>query len=557
MAQYLLQINIGPVQPFIAAARRTRDLAAGSLILVEIVREVVAYLDGLGASMVFPALEGVDGQRINPREVDAPNVVLAVLPEGAPPKETAQEAKRRAISKLEGYLPDFRTGEQVDVDLAKDQLRNLLEFFSAWADLAPGYEAARKALGAQMSGRKLVRDFGPAPKGETPKPKSPLDPSFETVVPLAGDHRVAESFRTEHLLKPRESLDGIGLSKRKLQGLERFGSTRQVAALDILSRGKGSNEFSDLKRAIDQANTAPGVWIDLGDALADDLDEAIDPEDLKSIRRAAREFLRVHNDEQRPRPYYAVLHADGDGMGAYLSHLTRAEDHQRFSSCLGGFARDVAGLFPKDGFGDPAGQLVYAGGDDVVALVPARDAVRWARSVHDCFARWMEKAPGTGAKPTLTVGIAIVHSLEDLQQGVRLSVAAEHAGKEIEDKDALCIMAAPRSGGTHEFRERWDQNPDVLVEAVMGAFANDQIPRGFGGEVQRLAADMNAIGASEALVVAEFDRMCGKREKEVPAHLKPGATGSLVGWAKTPAGLETYGELLYIVHFLTRAGDEA
>ncbi|MCA1997490.1 MAG: hypothetical protein LDL56_09715, partial [Armatimonadetes bacterium] len=36
MSRYLFRLSYGPVQPFIAASRRTRDLRNGSLLLLEI-----------------------------------------------------------------------------------------------------------------------------------------------------------------------------------------------------------------------------------------------------------------------------------------------------------------------------------------------------------------------------------------------------------------------------------------------------------------------------------------------------------------------------------------
>ena len=42
MSEYLLAIHIGPVQEFIAAARRTSDLWAGSQLLLEVVGAAAA-----------------------------------------------------------------------------------------------------------------------------------------------------------------------------------------------------------------------------------------------------------------------------------------------------------------------------------------------------------------------------------------------------------------------------------------------------------------------------------------------------------------------------------
>ncbi len=48
---HLLSISIGPVQDFIAAARRTADLYAGSQILQELSKEAARYLHSNDAKL--------------------------------------------------------------------------------------------------------------------------------------------------------------------------------------------------------------------------------------------------------------------------------------------------------------------------------------------------------------------------------------------------------------------------------------------------------------------------------------------------------------------------
>ena len=47
MKPWLLAISIGPVQEFIAAARKTRDLWFGSTMLSEVARAAAAEIDRL------------------------------------------------------------------------------------------------------------------------------------------------------------------------------------------------------------------------------------------------------------------------------------------------------------------------------------------------------------------------------------------------------------------------------------------------------------------------------------------------------------------------------
>ena len=54
MTQYVLTLSIGPVQGFIASARRSRDLWSGSWLLSEMAKAAAKSLFEAGAQMVFP-----------------------------------------------------------------------------------------------------------------------------------------------------------------------------------------------------------------------------------------------------------------------------------------------------------------------------------------------------------------------------------------------------------------------------------------------------------------------------------------------------------------------
>ena len=55
MADYLMSLAVGPVQGFIAAARRTRDLWFGSNLLSEVSKAAARVMQMQGARSVFPA----------------------------------------------------------------------------------------------------------------------------------------------------------------------------------------------------------------------------------------------------------------------------------------------------------------------------------------------------------------------------------------------------------------------------------------------------------------------------------------------------------------------
>ena len=87
MTGQLLLITIGPVQDFIAQARRTRDLWYGSHLLSELSRNVARSLAIGGAKLIFPALDPA-------LDKDAAELLPCLAPvrqNGAPPLSIANK----------------------------------------------------------------------------------------------------------------------------------------------------------------------------------------------------------------------------------------------------------------------------------------------------------------------------------------------------------------------------------------------------------------------------------------------------------------------------------
>lgn len=99
MTTHLLALTVGPVQDFIAAARRTRDLWFGSYLLSEVSKAAAkAVGDHVGINkLIFPAPNNdADLQRGSPLNVA--NVILAEVGDSdpAPVAREAKEAARHA-----------------------------------------------------------------------------------------------------------------------------------------------------------------------------------------------------------------------------------------------------------------------------------------------------------------------------------------------------------------------------------------------------------------------------------------------------------------------------
>src|SRR5207237_649349 len=93
MTQYMLLFSLGPVQPFIAQARKTRDLWLGSFLLSALMQ---ASMEGIETKLVFPSKPFIDAKQEIP---DLPNKYIAIF-------DTSDEAVN-AADKSEEKIKQF------------------------------------------------------------------------------------------------------------------------------------------------------------------------------------------------------------------------------------------------------------------------------------------------------------------------------------------------------------------------------------------------------------------------------------------------------------------
>lgn len=78
--KHLLAITIGPVQGFIAAARRTRDLWSGSVLLSEVSKAVARTIHAAHRdSLIFPSPEDPAVDLAPRSDYNVANVILAEI----------------------------------------------------------------------------------------------------------------------------------------------------------------------------------------------------------------------------------------------------------------------------------------------------------------------------------------------------------------------------------------------------------------------------------------------------------------------------------------------
>ena len=161
--------------------------------------------------------------------------------------------------------------------------------------------------------------------------------------------------------------------------------------------------------------------------------------------------------------YIAVIALDGDRMGEALSGFATKEKHRDFSEKLAAFARSVK-IASEDGV------LVYAGGDDVLAVVKAPRAIPLAKELAASF-----KAKMSAEGLTASVGVAIGSVKAPLQDVIREARAAEGRAKHVYGRDALAVSVLKRSGETLRWGCKWASNAFEIYDRLTAA--SDRLSR--------------------------------------------------------------------------------
>jgi len=239
------------------------------------------------------------------------------------------------------------------------------------------------------------------------------------------------------------------------------------------------------RNGIDPARQSPwsGQWLHWPKRDFDEADSC--PKETWKVIKSARE-------KEKPPSYYSILVMDADHMGRWL----RGENgpsvenvyHEKVIACLKEkLASDHHKLKAKRPLGPAAhmamsealtnfsvhvapgivekyrGQLIYAGGDDVLALLPLDNAAQCANALYRAFrgepgfnngaARAGYYKVGNremlmmGHTATLSAGIAVAHYIEDLRFALDSARSAEKMAKNAgRDRVALSVM---RRSGEH------------------------------------------------------------------------------------------------------------
>jgi CRISPR-associated protein Cmr2 len=283
---------------------------------------------------------------------------------------------------------------------------------------------------------------------------------------------------------------------------------------------------------------------------------------VDAARRTLGSFLGVCRELEidAPGKYFAILMLDGDEMGKWLSgdkaplfsqalgheavrdlrtnhpawnavldakRVLSPALHASMSRALANFALYLVPLVVEQRY---CGRVVYAGGDDVLALLPVDQALSAARElraafsgeatidsslqVNPCFRDptvsgflTLKDRPllTMGPQATASVGISIAHHLSPLDAALSAARHAETAAKHQYGRNALCVHFLKRSGEELRVGARWfygdtpnnTQDTIGVLADVQRRFAENKMSMKFAHSVFDSARILGGVPAAQ------------------------------------------------------------
>ncbi len=600
-----LIFQIGPVQEFIAQARKTQDLWSASYLLSFLIAKAMlaiadegtledgSAVEGVGPdSIVFPQLRGLPladyhwwqkgylgDQKLrasHPNELLTPNLpnrFLALVPAHRAEElaRSAEQAVRQTwrdiVQKVKAHLDseikDECPGWDRHWDAQIGRFPVVDWMVHPWSSTSAALADADKATPPLHGGWgnhplhlavRWAEEFIPPQERENYGPRS--NPGFAWALHFAAtDWKFAarKNSRAFAPWQPAGQLAADGVPKDHLDAKnEVLGGVQHAKFREILNdrpRFRGAFKGSQLYGAI---SIIKRLWPEeyLKDAL--DLDRA------KPIFQPVDEIAQIdesiESEAEEAETYYAVVAMDGDDMGQWVSgvkaaplvnslaaeaqdyfrkhwpkdseELPASDDvprplspgyHAALSEALANFSLYCARSIVEE-FG---GQLIYAGGDDVLAMTPASTALDCAQALQLAFRGVHPDSPDThasrrvkevletlfdysrhadgfltlrksrrgdvgraehlkpnwpllvmGPKATVSVGVAIGHVRSPMQETIQAAREAEKVAKRVPGKGSFSLQVSKRSGEAVGFSARW-RDDVVAVWGELNASIHD------------------------------------------------------------------------------------
>lgn len=514
MSNHLFLFTIGPVQSFIAQARKTQDLYAGSALLFDLINFALSYTECQGHKIIFPFYDKnkicFDIERTEENH-SYPNRFVALLNTDNQDKVKilGQSLENLVKNKLEDLATDkFKIiPAQSRPSGLCEQIKDFLEIY--WTaipydetndDYAKKFKELEQYLGAvknvrsfrQLSetGRKCsvngeynvkvyrkTEEEEKANKGNTERSRAKI----RATKLYANDNYIIDNnyndIKLRHLQKG-EGLCSISFLKRlykdkdKENEEENFPSTAKIALLNFWNDGKIKPLITDFKKLFKEGTFDQELLFEDNITKEYFKKNGVEPSDDRTLEEAQKQQRKIFDKAKelklKPSKYYALLSFDGDSMGKWLSKATSDSQHNDFSKLLIDFAKKATEIVDKNG------KTVYAGGDDFLGFVNLQglfETIENLKKVFDTEVTKKVKIKNGSKDFTMSMGVVIAHYKMPLQKIIKLNhVLLKETKKTVSDKNGIGVSFLKKSGFIGKVITKNDNIE--LLKSVLDAIKN-------------------------------------------------------------------------------------
>lgn len=495
----LLLFSMGPVQSFISSAVSLKDLWSGSFILSWLTLRAIEFVVAKHNvnSLITPSInqfpvftnDTPKDQKLSPC---FPNRFLARIPsEGAREfalgleaevknswKEVCDSVKNHILKSIKSEILDplkiwdkqceslfeihtvvmpFNSGS---TKLKESEQNKAVDKWQADFDCISGIMQAKRAI-RHIPTYSLIGDRFPM--------KCSLMGTYEQMGPVS----LSES-RSFWETAP-EKFPNRGARIRKRERFCAISLVKRYAWPAFFKEKLGIKNVDDLRYS-DLATIAAKKWLNSDEPKFDLYSNKIngqwlhqDTENNDDVcpKEIADLIKSKIKKEGLPPTYYAILMVDGDKMGELLRK--NKETLGNVSAALSEFSQIKARQIVEDP--DICGELIYSGGDDVLALLPTSTAIECAEKLNQEYSKIMIAHNVLGA--TLSAGLVIVHYKEDLRYSLSLARDAEKNAKSA-GRDCMYLGVCKGSGGLEGAIVPWNYVPVIkdMVDGFVGGASN-------------------------------------------------------------------------------------
>ena len=182
---------------------------------------------------------------------------------------------------------------------------------------------------------------------------------------------------------------------------------------------------------------------------------------VKTTQNALK-ALYAESGVKEPSPFYAILMMDGDSLGKQMSN---PDLQPKITKGLNTFTQQV-----KDIVEDHNGFLIYAGGDDVLAIMPLETALPCAKTLRDAYIASFDAQMVT----SISAAVIFAHIKTPLSKVLHDAHSVlDDAAKEGAGRDAIAVQVVKQSGKHLLWAMPWNialSNNRLVVEVLAEQF---------------------------------------------------------------------------------------